>query len=403
MWRQIAMFCLGWIGVVLLSFGWEIYSSRQNEARSVLEVSRAFFQQIVTTREWNARHGGVYVFACDTTPPNPHLKDAERDILLKDGRMLTMVNPAYMTRQLSEIAVKAEGTQIHITSLKPIRPENAPLPWEEVILESFEKGDREYGTFVDGHYRYMAPLMTVESCLKCHRAQGYEPGDVRGGISITLPYDRYASITPLIIGHLLIAGTGLVLILLFGRKLSGAYRMLHEQSIIDPLTGIHNRRFFLKRAGEEFRRAEREGAPLALVMVDVDYFKRFNDHYGHLEGDACLRSIADVMKAHLRRPPDCLARYGGEEFVILLPNTPADGAKNVAEALRRSVEELQIGNEASLCGSVVTVSLGVAATPGVEGVTYEQLLKAADDALYRAKHSGRNRIEITELVPSSPS
>ena len=402
MWRQIAMFGLGWIGIVLLSLGWEYYSGRQHEAQNILEVSRAFFKQIVITREWNARHGGVYVFTNDTTQPNPYLKDPERDILLGDGRMITKINPAYMTRQLSELSAELEGTEIHITSLKPIRPENAPAPWERTALKAFEAGLPELGSFEEERFRYMAPLTTSESCLKCHREQGYKLGDIRGGISITIPYSRYDSLKPLLLGHLLVALTGLLLIFFFGRKLSRVYLLLKEQSIIDPLTQIPNRRFFLKRSDEEFRRAAREHEPLALIMADIDYFKLFNDRYGHLEGDACLKTVADTMKSMLRRPPDCIARFGGEEFIILLPDTPAEGAAKVAEQLRSAVEELQINNEPSLCGDVVTISLGVAASENGK-TPYEALLKEADKALYRAKEKGRNRVETAPLPVPPPA
>ena len=392
MWRQITLFGLGWITVVLASFSWEYYSAKKHDAQTVLAVGRAFFEQVVVTREWNARHGGVYVYTGSTTTPNPYLKDKERDIRLDNGRMLTKVNPAYMTRQLSEISTELGTARIHITSLNPIRPENAPTPWERTALKAFESGLPELATFEGGQFRYMAPLRTVESCLKCHREQGYSVGDIRGGISITLPYNRYEPLWPITVGHLLVAVTGLLLIFLFGHRLSRAYYLLKTQSITDPLTGINNRRFFIRRAEEEFGLAAREGEPIALIMADIDYFKRFNDRYGHLEGDSCLKEVAEAMKSMLRRPPDAIARYGGEEFVIMLPGTPLEGAVTVAEQLRSAVEGLGINNEASLCGSVVTISLGVAAAKAGK-TPYALLLKEADDALYRAKEKGRNRVE----------
>lgn len=398
MYRQIVYFSLGWIVIVLCSFGWGYYSSRQNEEQNILQVSRAFFNQIVITREWNALHGGVYVYSDQKNPPNPYLnKDPERDIPLENGRVLTKINPAYMTRQLSELAAQHTGAQIHITSLNPIRPANIPTPWEQKALESFETGADEVGTFVDGHYRYMAPLITQKSCLKCHAAQGYRVGDIRGGISITLPYDRYASLWPRITGYLAVTAAGLLFIQFFGRRLANAYRMLEEQSIIDPLTEIPNRRFFMKRAKEEFQRAERDHTPIALIMIDIDYFKGFNDRYGHIEGDMALKTVAETMKQQLRRPPDCIARYGGEEFVIMLPNTTPEGAAQVAEVLRAKIEALQIRNEASRCADVVTVSLGVAAAPH-DGVAFEIQLKQADEALYAAKQKGRNRSENTIIT-----
>lgn len=398
MWRQIAMLGMSWIVIVLASFVWEYYSAKHHDARAMLEVSRAYYEQIVMTREWNARHGGVYVYTDETTRPNPFLKDAERDISLKDGRMLTKINPAYMTRQLSDISAEFGSVRINITSLNPIRPQNTPLPWERQALKAFETGLPELSSFVDGQFRYMAPLKTVESCLKCHREQGYNVGDIRGGISISIPYNRAPLLWPIAAGHLVVAATGLLLILLFGHKLTGAYHLLQEQSITDPLTAIYNRRYFIKHSEEEFRRSVRSHDPIALIMADIDYFKLFNDRYGHQAGDECLKEVAGKMKSMLRRPPDCIARYGGEEFIILLPDTPREGAMRVAEQLRVAVEGLRISNDASSCCDVVTVSLGVATSPHGD-TPYNALLKSADKALYRAKEKGRNRVEIADTEP----
>jgi diguanylate cyclase (GGDEF)-like protein len=244
----------------------------------------------------------------------------------------------------------------------------------------------------------MAPLKTNESCLKCHEKQGYELGDIRGGISITLPVVRSSSLLPLGAGHLLIAAIGLLLIGLFGKRLHDVYRALQKQSVMDPLTGIANRRYFMEKAALEYSRAEREQQPMALIMVDIDYFKSYNDTYGHMEGDACLKRVAGAMKRALKRPADCIARYGGEEFVIMLPDTPLQGAAEMAEQLRTAVQELRIANSASRCSDVVTASFGVAAETGGEA-SYDLLLKRADDALYRAKQQGRNRVETAEEAP----
>jgi diguanylate cyclase (GGDEF)-like protein len=385
---------IGWILVVLFSWGWESYHAREDEERSMLEVSRAFFQQILMTREWNARHGGVYVFTNAAMQPNPYLKELQRDIPLPDGRLLTLVNPAYMTRQISEISEEYDGVRMHITSLKPIRPENAPLPWEREALQAFASGLAEKGEFFDGGYRYMAPLMTEKSCLKCHKAQGYKVGDIRGGISVTIPYAR-DTLVSLSAGHFLIALSGLVFLLLVGRKLRRAYRTLEEQSTVDPLTEIANRRYFMQRAEEEYQRAAREKQPLSLIMADIDYFKSFNDTYGHVEGDHCLKTVAQAMKHALKRPADCIARYGGEEFVIMLPNTPLKSAEHFAEELRSSIEKLQIAHAASQCAEVVTGSFGVAEAAAGD-TSYETMIKRADEALYKAKQQGRNRVVVSK-------
>lgn len=167
------------------------------------ERGSVLFRLIELTRDWNAQHGGVYVPVTEKTQPNPYLKHPKRDIVDGDGRKLTMVNPAFMTRQISEIAVKAEGVRFHITSLKPIRPANEADAWEKESLGLFERTglqDRldffaDGGGVIDGPaHRYMAPLVVKPACMKCHESQGYKVGDIRGGISVSMPSERLMGI-----------------------------------------------------------------------------------------------------------------------------------------------------------------------------------------------------------------
>lgn len=155
------------------------------------ERGAALFSLVETMREWNAEHGGVYVAVSDATAPNPYLKHPERDLETIDGKRLTMVNPAFMTRQIAELASRADGIRLHITSLDPIRPANEPDPWEADALQRFEAGEAEVLALVQEAgapvHRYMAPLIVREPCLQCHASQGYALGDIRGGISVTMP------------------------------------------------------------------------------------------------------------------------------------------------------------------------------------------------------------------------
>jgi diguanylate cyclase (GGDEF)-like protein/PAS domain S-box-containing protein len=155
------------------------------------EQSVSLFRLIETTREWNAKHGGVYVPVSDYGQPNPALKIPERDLTATNGVKLTMINPAYMTRQISELTSSKGGVQFHITSLKPIRAANEADAWERAALESFEKGTAETLELLQSdkgpYYRYMAPLRVTKPCMKCHEEQGYKVGDIRGGISISMP------------------------------------------------------------------------------------------------------------------------------------------------------------------------------------------------------------------------
>ncbi len=157
-----------------------------------LAGARNMFRMVVLTRNWNAAHGGLYVPVTDKTPPNPYLKHPRRDLTTTDGQQLTMINPAYMTRLIGELAEYDSGAIFRLTSLKPIRPGNAPDEWEASALHAFERGEKEIHGIVSGpdglQLRYMAPLTVKQSCLVCHHDQGYKVGDIRGGISVTQDY-----------------------------------------------------------------------------------------------------------------------------------------------------------------------------------------------------------------------
>ncbi|HET7863923.1 MAG TPA: diguanylate cyclase, partial [Burkholderiaceae bacterium] len=173
--------------------------------------------------------------------------------------------------------------------------------------------------------------------------------------------------------------------------LEEANRRLELLSVTDPLTGLANRRRFAEVLDAEWRRALRPGTPLALAMIDIDQFKLYNDHHGHLAGDDCLRRVASTLKTTLRLASDLVARYGGEEFVLVLPGTDAAGARAACERLRARVAALCLPHERSGHG-VVTISIGLTAVVPTAGATPEQYLQIADAALYEAKSGGRNRV-----------
>jgi diguanylate cyclase (GGDEF)-like protein len=169
-------------------------------------------------------------------------------------------------------------------------------------------------------------------------------------------------------------------------------RSLETLALHDSLTGLANRRQFEMALAKEFNRAMRDGSPLALVMLDVDYFKQYNDIYGHPVGDECLRKVGQAFKAAQNRPGDLIARYGGEEFAVLLPGTDLAGAMVVAEKIRVAIHGLQIAHTANPAG-IVTISAGVDAyVPGKGGAAPIDLVEAADRALYAAKSGGRDQV-----------
>jgi diguanylate cyclase (GGDEF)-like protein len=180
-------------------------------------------------------------------------------------------------------------------------------------------------------------------------------------------------------------------------QLEEANRKLHLISSLDSLTGVANRRYLDEHLEKEWKRAVREGTQLSAIMIDIDFFKAFNDTYGHQAGDDCLREVARCLQSLKRRPADLLGRYGGEEFIVLLPETGLIGAAAVAEGMCAKVAGLGIRHEKSAIGDHLTISLGVATvSPDLEK-TSKMLITEADKALYRAKQGGRNRVELAEM------
>ncbi len=176
-------------------------------------------------------------------------------------------------------------------------------------------------------------------------------------------------------------------------KLNQAYHLVENLASVDGLTGIANRRRLDETVKLEWRRAGRDHTLLSLLVIDVDFFKPYNDLYGHLQGDTCLRQIADTARTIVNRPGDLLARYGGEEFVAVLPNTTSEAAQTIAEQIRVAVE-LRCLPHADNPHRCITVSIGCATQSPAPGTSFDALFAAADQALYKAKSAGRNRIEV---------
>ena len=193
------------------------------------------------------------------------------------------------------------------------------------------------------------------------------------------------------------------------RERDEAYRALHASqqqllemnlelrrlSNLDGLTGLANRRYFDEYLGAEWQRALREQRDIALMMVDVDHFKRYNDTYGHLAGDGALKQVALALQGTADRSTDLAARYGGEEFSLVMPNTSLGGARLIGEKLRRAVAALAVEHKASTTGDILSVSIGAATMVPQQGTTFTALVDAADRNLYAAKHQGRNQVVAT--------
>jgi diguanylate cyclase (GGDEF)-like protein len=384
-----------WTVVVAASLGWNLFKQQKATLELAHATAIALYKKDLLYRRWASELGGVYVPITPATLPNPYLaRVPERDIQTLSGQRLTLINPAYMNRQVYDLADKANEPQGHITSLKPLRPENSPDPWEATALKAFEQGLTEVSGVerLNGKdvMRLMRPLMVETSCLACHTSQGYHVGEVRGGISIILPMEKLwqeerTINVALIFGHTCLWLLGVVGILVGVRNLDRANAQIITLMHTDPLTGLANRRFFTDMLEKAMAFANRHQQHLSLIMVDLDDFKVINDTYGHETGDQVLTSFAQLMNGFIRKE-DVAARFGGEEFILMLPGTDLEQVAIMAERLRTQMENVTF----STSQSRVTASFGI--TQYRPDDTFETLINRVDDALYAAKKAGKNQV-----------
>jgi diguanylate cyclase (GGDEF)-like protein len=423
------------------------------------QQARTLYQQIVITRHWSASYGGVYVRKLPGVETNKYLyqvgpghgkpSTVVPEITDRKGNIYTLKNPALMTRELSELSSRHADIRFHLTSLNTINPNNAPDDFETRSLKQFESGLKETSEFSHDNgksfFRFMAPLYVEQSCLGCHGFQGYKVGDVRGGISLTLPMDNELELLAASQQQFIIAA-GIMLLLVIGTIILGSrYVVTHPLGIMqqfasnigtqqhlpiyliarqdevgllaqelteanttlltqkeeiiqrtlqlerdsntDSLTGLYNRRFLFSEGTRLYERWQRDGAGIAVLMIDLDRFKRINDKYGHQVGDEVLRAISRILKQQCR-PYDIVARYGGEEFIVMLEAASLESGIRTAQRILQSIVEnpFRIG-ELELR---ITASIGV--YEGISLGDFDSTLRKADEALYQAKGSGRNRI-----------
>ena len=369
---------------------------------SILNQARSHFQSIVLTRAWNAQHNGVYVLKTEGMESNPYLENP--DILTSDGQVYTQKNPALMTREISELADQQAGMRFHLTSLKPLNPNNQADLFEAAALQAFERGQLEVSAFteLDGRpvLRYMAPLETTEACLDCHRKQGYQVGDIRGGISVTIAIQELQEqlrqnmlaigVYGLIVTLALVVTVSALVIRLV-RMLNQARATVEKLAVSDGLTGIYNRRHGMELLAMEINKAQRLKHPLCCLLIDIDHFKKINDSYGHSVGDQVLIKVTAELQKELRRY-DILFRYGGEEFVVLFPAQELAAARVCAERIRQACSALRVPLDGGKKPIQVLLSGGLAVLQPTDS-NGEALLKRADKALYQAKNAGRNQIK----------
>jgi diguanylate cyclase (GGDEF)-like protein len=397
---RIFLFSLGAV-IVLLFAGIFLGMAIRNASlvhEIILERGRSLFQQIVLTRRWAAEYGGVFVRKGPGVESNPWLEHP--DIQAADGSLLTLRNPALITREISEIAALQDDYRFRITSLNPLNPGNAPDNFERRALVAFETGASELWDTIDGpggrEFRYMGALRTEASCLACHAVQGYAVGEIRGGISVGFPVGQiekelkqsaFLIILAASLVSLLSLGTVYLFVARLRRELGRLRQELETAATTDALTGLHNRRYAMDRFTQETSKAIRNGTPLSCAILDADNFKALNDLHGHPVGDVALKAIARAMQETLRIY-DTSSRYGGEEFLIILPGLDGKGAKTVCDRLRQAIAE----KTAALLpgGKRVTVSIGLDDLASA----YRELAPEAGQA------TGQATIQATGQMPS---
>jgi len=413
------------IGLIYSYNSKNLHHASYEMARQRGEVA---FKLVEKIRHWNARHGGVYAPLTQETPENIWLKVPEKTIQSPKGITLTKLNPAYMTRQLADL-MKGSDLEIHLTSDRLINPSNKPDSWEAVALSELKNNAlTEYVAIVEDRFRYMAPMYIKESCLSCHGVMGYKLGDFRGGLSVSFPVDDVKEFTSglfqesrtiHLVAFILLSLTGVISILALRRLVASLLKERSQREAIivertaslnneieerrksqkklnylahhDELTGVKNRRWILQELNRRITESKNTNTPLAVLLLDIDFFKKVNDSYGHEIGDRVLCSFTEVIQSRLRQD-DALGRYGGEEFLVLLPATEPETVQLITKRLGKAVAEQTYAYNDLLFK--ITTSIGVTLFYPQDSYTSEELISQADEALYQAKESGRNCCKI---------
>lgn len=264
---------IGWTVVLGIAAVWHISEHKESLDVTYLAHARAYIEKDVAYRRWNALQGGVYAPISEHTSPNPHLKLAHREVTTESGTQLTLINPAYMSRQVNELMALDKGVLGRITSLKPIRPENKADAWESKALKAFESGETEVNGLGDingeRYLRLMRPLVTEKACLKCHEFQGYKVGDIRGGISVSIPYGPIAAQKQRYLQEIILTNGGI-----WGIGILGIY--LGSQ--------VARRRSWQKTQVEEQLRSVFLAAPVGVGVVKSRVIKDVNKQMCEITG-----------------------------------------------------------------------------------------------------------------------
>lgn len=338
--RSLLAAAIVWTLIVAGMLAWDVRRIVDGARDQALSDARANFKKDMAVRYWAASHGGVYVPVDDRTPPSPYLKDIpERDVYTPSGKRLTLMNPAYITRQINKYFLDMYGVAGHLTSLKPLNPDDKPDEWERAALGAFERGEKEISSLANiggkKHLRMMRPMVTEASCLKCHEQQGYKVGDVRGGLSVSIPMEQYENFARRELLDHLAANSVLWLVGLLG--LTIGHRWILEQlmarvEVQKALTGSEEtRRLLLDNMAEAVFGTDSQGVatfvnPACLSMLGyqnsdelVGKKIHFLIHHTHEDGtpspeSQCAISFVTKMAKPTHKEKEILWRKDGSSF-----------------------------------------------------------------------------------------
>lgn len=398
------LFVLGVVFSLIVFEG--VYAGMESQVMAgVKRQAESYVDLIVTARQWNASHGGVWVSKELGAKSNPYLRGlgVVPDIRTETGEVLTLRNPALMTREISELLVDRNGLSFRLTSLSPVNPDNAPDDWETASLREFTDDDdapRDAVVKTDAGrvYRYIVPLRIDQRCLTCHKVRGEEIGDLRGAISVSIPLqtlDEQRLPDAIRLGLIVLVGGVVFLgvVEISTRRMTRQLEMFEHDlarlATTDSLTGLWNRRHILERFAEEHERAARSGRPYGILVADIDHFKAVNDTHGHARGDEVLRAVAERLKDTVRGY-DLIGRIGGEEFIAIVPDADPATLLAIAERARERVGDAPVRT----ADADIEVSISVGAAVARAGETPEDVTARADAAMYRSKNDGRNRVTM---------
>ncbi len=409
--RKYAYIFLGWTLLVIASLAWNLHQLGHTTLNTAATAARASLAKDIGLRNWASSHGGVYVSPTAHIPPNPYLKVSDRDVVTTTGMVLTLMNPAYIVREVQQDFSGGVSIKSHLTSLKLFNPKNAPDEWETKVLKSFDQGNKEAleVSEIDGkpYLRLMLPLPITEGCLKCHNTQDYKIGDNRGGIGASVLLQPYTEVELVRSSELALSHGVIWLIGLLGMGFSyrreqsadaqreKAAEKINDLAFYDQLTRLPNRHLLLDRLAQALALSVRSKQQGALLFINLDNFKYVNDTQGHAVGDLLLIEVAKRLQG-CTREGDSAARQGGDEFFVLVENL---GTDEQAAAIQANIigEKIldTLGKDYTINGNNYhsTASIGLTQFCG-SVITMEEIIKRANLALHRAKADGRNTMRF---------